>query len=148
MDVQQCFPRPAVSAVIVCDGSILLVKRGFEPNRGLWSFPGGRIEPGETAREAVEREVMEETSLRIEVGDVAGVYDMISRDGDLLLFHYIVINFHGQVISGELTAASDAADARWFKFDELSALPTTPHLLDRLRAAVPDFPSRPETDKI
>ncbi|MCL5102506.1 MAG: NUDIX hydrolase [Armatimonadetes bacterium] len=148
MNKRQCFPRPAVSAVIVRDCSILLVKRGFEPNEGAWSFPGGRIEPGETAREAIEREVMEETSLRIEVGDVAGVYDVISRDGDLLLFHYVIINFRARVISGELKPASDAADARWFKFDELASLPTTPNLLDRLRAAVPSFPSRPQTDKI
>ena len=139
MSVDRCFPRPAVSAVIVEGGKVLLVKRGFEPNRGLWSFPGGSIEPGETAREAIEREVFEETSLRVDVGDVAGVYDVISRDGELLLFHYIIVNFHARVVSGEVRAASDAADARWFEFDELASLPTTPHLLDRLRAAAPEF---------
>jgi 8-oxo-dGTP diphosphatase len=130
-----CYPKPAVSAIIVQDDRVLLVKRGCEPNIGLWSFPGGSIEPGETARQAIEREVLEETSLVIEAGEVAGVHDVISRDGEALLFHYVIINFHARVLSGELKASSDAADAGWFTLDEVANLPTTPQLLDRLRAA-------------
>lgn len=135
MNTNKCYPKPAVSAIIVQDDRVLLVKRGFEPSLGMWSFPGGKIEPGETARQAVEREVFEETSLTVEAGEVVGVYDVISKDGETLLFHYVIINFHARVISGELHAASDAADAQWFTIDEIADLPTTPNLLDRLRVA-------------
>ncbi len=61
-----------VSAVIVQDGRVLLVRRGNEPFKGTWSLPGGHVEPGETDREAVKREVREETGLDVEVGGEAG----------------------------------------------------------------------------
>ena len=69
-------PVPAVAAVMVRDGKLLLIKRGVEPSKGKWSVPGGRVEWGETLIEAVKREVREETGLEIEVGEVAGVYDL------------------------------------------------------------------------
>ena len=130
----QVVPKAAVSAILMDGNRLLLVKRGCEPNKGLWSLPGGSIEPGETAREAVAREVAEETSLQVEAGRVAGVRDVIVRDGDLLRFHYVIINFLAHVIGGELKAASDAADARWFEPEELRELPTTEGLLDSLTA--------------
>ena len=70
-------PIPAVAGVIVRDGEILLVRRGVEPSKGKWSVPGGSVEWGETLVEALKREVREETGLEIEVGEVAGVYDLV-----------------------------------------------------------------------
>lgn len=128
----QCAPKPAVSALIVEDGSVLLVKRGCEPNKGLWSLPGGSIEPGETMREAAAREVLEETSLVVDVGDVAGVHEVISKDGEALLFHYVIIMLQAKVMSGELAPSDDAADARWVPLDQVKDYPTTPGLVDRL----------------
>ena len=127
-------PKPAVSALIVRDGRILLIKRGHEPNKGLWSLPGGGIELGETAREAVAREVLEETSLVVEPGEVAGVYDVISRDGDAVQVHYVVITFLAKVTSGELRPASDAADAQWVDPERVKDFPTTAHLTEHLRS--------------
>ena len=125
-------PTPAASAVIVENGSILLVKRGCEPNKDLWSLPGGCIELGETAREAAAREVLEETSLVVEVGDVADVRDVVVKDADGIKFHYVIINFHARAVSGDVWAASDAADARWVPLREVESYPTTPGLTDRL----------------
>ena len=125
-------PTPAASAIIVENGRIVLVKRGCEPNKGLWSLPGGCIELGETAREAAAREILEETSLVIEVGDVAAVHDVVAKDANQIKFHYVIINFYAGVISGNLKAASDAADARWVPLREVESYPTTPGLVDRL----------------
>ena len=125
-------PRAAVSAVIARDGKILLVKRGCEPNMGLWSLPGGGIELGETAREAVAREVREETALIVEPGKVAGVFDVISEDGGRVRFHYVVITFFAEIVSGELDPGSDAADAQWIDLARVKELPTTDHLAEHL----------------
>lgn len=133
LDAKINYPRVAVSAVIVEEGKILLIKRGHEPNEGLWSLPGGSIELGETAREAVAREVLEETSLMVNVGEVAIVSDVISKDGDEIAFHYVIISFFAKVVGGELKAASDAQDARWVDLSD-NKYPTTSGLVDRLIA--------------
>ena len=125
-------PRSAVSAIIVDKGKILLVKRGCEPNKGLWSLPGGSVELGETARDALAREVLEETSLVVRVGDVAAVQDVIARDGPRITYHYVIVNFYAQVVSGELEARTDAEDARWVKLSELADYPTTAGLAERI----------------
>lgn len=127
-------PKPAVSAVIVRDGKILLVKRGREPNRGLWSLPGGSIEPGEAIDDAIVREVEEETRMRVTVGALAAIHEVIKRDGDKLQFHYIIISKYAQPISGELHPDSDAADARWVPLDEIQQYQTTPGLIDHLKS--------------
>lgn len=128
-------PVAAVSAMIVDDGRVLLVRRGCEPNKGLWSLPGGSIELGETARDAVVREMREETSLEIEPGEVAGVRDVISRNSEGVLFHYVVITYHARVTGGALAAGSDAAEACWFGADEIDGIATTPGLAEFLRSA-------------
>lgn len=127
------FPRPAVSAIIIKDKKLLLVKRGCEPNLGKWSLPGGSIEPGETARKAIAREVLEETSLVIKPENVATVYDVIQRDNGEIKFHYVIICFFTSIVSGELKADSDAADARWIAFDDLETYNTTSGLIELIK---------------
>jgi len=134
MNMSGCLTKPAVSALIIMDDRVLLVKRGSAPSGGLWSLPGGRIEPGETMKEALAREVMEETSLQIEVDDLAGAYDVISREGDEIAYHYVIITFRARVVDGELMAGSDASDARWISESELNSCQMTPGLLDTLRS--------------
>lgn len=136
MKLASCIPKPAVSALIVENGRVLLVKRGCEPNKNLWSLPGGSIEPGETIKEATAREVLEETSLVVEVEDVAGAHDVISREGDRILFHYVIVISRAKIISGELWASDDAADAQWIPLNEISAYSTTPGLSERLAKMV------------
>ena len=126
------YPVPAVSAVIMQDDKVLLVKRSKEPSAGLWSFPGGRVELGETVREALVREVLEETSLVVEPGDMAGVQDVILKDQSETAFHYIIISFCARVISGELKAGDDAVDARWVELDEIDSYPAVVGLKERL----------------
>jgi len=109
---------PCVGAVIKDrDGRLLLIKRGHEPGAGLWSLPGGRIEPGETHQQAVAREVLEETGLRVEAGAVIDVSD------------YLAV-----VTGGELAAGDDAADARWVTAADLDRLPITKGLAGYLAA--------------
>ncbi|MCE5323184.1 NUDIX hydrolase [bacterium] len=125
-------PKPAVSALIIKDGRVLLIKRGCEPNKNLWSLPGGSIEPGETLRQAAAREAFEETSLVVDVGDVVGVHEVISKDNETLLYHYVIITFRANVISGEIAPSDDAADAKWVSLDHVHEYPLTPGLADRL----------------
>lgn len=132
MNTAGCFPKPAVSAIILDEDRILLVRRGCEPNKGLWSLPGGSIELGETAREAVVREVAEETGLIIEPTSIAGIRDVIAREDGKILFHYVIISFYATVISGTLAPASDAAELRWIPVGELPCYETTPGLIDWL----------------
>ena len=67
--------RPVPGAAVVClkDDRVLLAQRGREPNKGRWSFPGGKIEAGETARETARREALEETGIRVRVLEVVDV---------------------------------------------------------------------------
>jgi 8-oxo-dGTP diphosphatase len=118
-------PRACVSAALFRGRSVLLVRRGKAVAQGLWSLPGGRIEPGETARAAAEREVREETGLAAALLGVIEVHDVIARDEDgRLLTHYVIAVLYGRA-SGEPRAGSDAASARFVPLDELESLPLT-----------------------
>lgn len=126
-------PVPAVAAIIVRNREILLIKRGAEPNLGKWSIPGGSMEIGETIEEAVKRETLEETGLVIDVGEFAGVSDLIVKQDDTILFHYILLDYFGTVVSGAAAAATDATECRWVPFDDLGKYDLTPAILDRFR---------------
>jgi ADP-ribose pyrophosphatase len=73
-------PQVAVGAIVIKDGRVLLVKRSQPPSKGLWAIPGGRVELGETLKEAAEREIIEETGLTIRAGDPVYTFDVIERD--------------------------------------------------------------------
>src|SRR3954452_5841495 len=106
---------PCVGAIVRDQqGRLLLVKRANPPGRGLWSIPGGRVEPGETARAAVAREVLEETGLHVVVTEVAGVVERDAPDGSV----YVIEDFFAEVDGARgpmrLRAGDDAAAAEWF----------------------------------
>lgn len=129
---RSAFPRPAVGAIIVEEGRILLIRRGVEPAIGKWSIPGGSIELGETMEEAVRREVLEETGLVVEVGEFAGITDLIVRKDGEITFHYILINFFARTVSGEICAATDVTDCNWFPLAEIRDMDITLSVLKRL----------------
>lgn len=117
-------PLVGVGAVIVHQGRVALIKRGHAPLLGEWSIPGGMLELGETVRQGAEREALEETSLRVKATELLGVFDRVVPDeSKRTAYHFVLIDFLGEVVSGELNASGDAADARWFAPEEVSALP-------------------------
>lgn len=120
-------PLVGVGVILVKDRQILLVRRGHEPNKGMWSIPGGLIKLGETAEEAAVREVKEETGLEVSIGAVAGIFNVIIRDGESKIkYHYVIIDYFGEVIGGRLRPGTDVTEARWFELDELENVETSP----------------------
>jgi 8-oxo-dGTP diphosphatase len=116
-------PLVGVGAIIIEGDRVLLVKRAHPPIQGQWSIPGGVLEVGEMVREAAVREAREETGLTVEPGELLGVYDRILRDAERRVqYHYVLIDFLCRRVGGELLAASDAAEVRWFGREELPVL--------------------------
>ena len=116
-------PLVGVGAVIVEDGRVLLVKRGKAPLLGEWSIPGGMLELGETMRQGAEREALEETGIVVRATELLGVFDrVVPDDKKATLYHYVLIDFLCQRVSGDVLAAGDAADARWFTPDEVAEI--------------------------
>ncbi len=111
-------PELCVGAVVVHDGSLLLVRRGHGPAAGEWSVPGGRLERGETVAEAVVREVREETGLECVCGELLGWVERIGDD-----HHFVILDHVATVLEhGEPVAGDDAAEVRWVPLDELIEL--------------------------
>jgi 8-oxo-dGTP diphosphatase len=116
-------PLVGVGAIIIDGPRVLLVKRAHPPLQAQWSIPGGVLEVGELVREAAVREAREETGLIVEPGELLGVYDRVLRHADgRVQYHYVLIDFLCRPAGGELLAASDAAEVRWFTREELPAL--------------------------
>jgi 8-oxo-dGTP diphosphatase len=114
-------PVVGVGAVIWNDrGEIVLIRRGQEPRLGEWSIPGGRLEWGESVREAIIREVREETGLEIEIAGLIDVVDSVTRnEAGEIVRHYVLIDFLVRPIGGALRAGSDAAEAHWVAYTAL-----------------------------
>ena len=134
-------PIVGVGAVILRDNRVLLVRRGTEPLRGEWSLPGGMLEIGESLRQAAEREVLEETGLRVRAERVIEVFDSITPDAfGRTQFHYVLIDFLCLPIGGELRAGSDVADAVWARVDELELFNLRENALTAIKKAISDKP--------
>ncbi len=117
-------PLVGVGAIIIEHGRVLLIKRGKPPLEGQWSIPGGMLEIGEELREAAVREAREETGIEVEAGELLGVFDRVIRDSEgRVQYHYVLIDFLCQSISGEPCAGGDASEVRWFTREEAAALP-------------------------
>ena len=107
-----------MGAVVEDDGRLLLVRRGTDPGRGQWSVPGGRVEPGESAAEALVREVLEETGLVVEAGELVGTVERDAPDGSV----YVIEDHRATVVGGVLRAGDDAAEVGWVTAAELARL--------------------------
>jgi ADP-ribose pyrophosphatase YjhB (NUDIX family) len=114
-------PLPGVLALVERGGRILMVRRGKEPDRGKWGFPGGLIELGETVVAAALRELAEETGLAAEAMGVMDVFDVITPDGDdRVRYHYVISVVRCRAGAGEPVAADDAEAAGWFTLEEIA----------------------------
>ena len=122
-------PVPAAGAVVIDDGSILLIRRRVDPLAGAWTVPGGRQLFGETLRETARRETLEETGIEVEVGGPCWVGDVIDPAG---AWHLSIVDFHAVAVGGSLRAGDDAAEARWVPVGEAAALATTTSMQELL----------------
>jgi 8-oxo-dGTP diphosphatase len=100
-------PKLMVDVVIPSERGVVLIRRASEPFKGRWALPGGFVEVGETVEEAADREAAEETGLVVEVARLVGVYSDPERDPR---GHNVSVAFLVRVLSGDLAAASDAAE--------------------------------------
>ena len=140
MTDQRTYPeRPflAVSAAIVRDGKVLVVRRARKPALNLYTLPGGVVETGETLTEAVAREVREETTLQFEPVALAGHREAIVRDVQgKVERHFVILCFAARWSSGEPVLNEELDDARWLAPSELAGLRTTEGLAEIVAAAI------------
>lgn len=107
-------PIPAVLAVVIRDGQVLLIQRANPPDAGLWGFPGGKLEFGETLLAAAERELFEETGVRAVARRVFTALDAYGHDENgVMVQHFALIAVQCDWQAGDPVAADDALDARW-----------------------------------
>ena len=120
------WPRAAASAAIFHDGKVLLAQRSKLPLKGIWSLPGGHIEPGEKALEAAHRELREETGIKADIEGLVDVADVIlHHDDGSLRGHYVISVFYGVWLKGEAKPESDCLAVEWVSVAELSERPMT-----------------------
>lgn len=116
MIVKYSNPTPTVDVILQRDSKILMIRRKRDPFRGELALPGGFVNEGETAEDAMRREAMEETSLEVEPIDILGVYSDPKRD---LRKHILTVVFVGIIVGGSAKAGYDAASIEWVELNDL-----------------------------
>jgi ADP-ribose pyrophosphatase YjhB (NUDIX family) len=119
-----------VGGVVLIGGRVVLIRRGKEPLRGRWVIPGGTVELGETLQEALVREMQEETGIVVRPREVVLVFDRIERQGSSVEYHYVIIDYACDYVSGELRAGSDADEVALVAPDEIGRYDLPPQALD------------------
>jgi 8-oxo-dGTP diphosphatase len=117
-------PILGASACVWCDGKVLLIQRGKQPGKGLWSLPGGKVEIGEQVESAAVRELFEETQVVADLAHAMGPFE-VWRDGILI---YSITCFAGHYVSGEAVAGSDAAEVAWVYPQALGGFELAPNI--------------------
>jgi ADP-ribose pyrophosphatase YjhB (NUDIX family) len=129
-------PFLAVSAAIIRDDKILIVRRARAPARGVYTLPGGGVEIGETLHAAVVREVREETSLEIAPLALIGYREVVRRDAaGRVSAHFVILPFVARWIAGEPVLNDELTEAHWLAPHELDGLETTEGLAEIVAAA-------------
>jgi 8-oxo-dGTP diphosphatase len=130
-------PILAVSAAIIRDHKVLIVRRARPPANGVYTLPGGGVEVGETLVEAVQREIREETALTIEPVGIAGYREAIGRDPDgRIERHFVILPFAARWIAGEPSLNEELSEAVWLEPLELATLQTTAGLVEIVATSV------------
>ena len=115
-------PIPAAIAAVIKGNYVLLVRRANPPDAGLWGFPGGKIEFGESIEKAAVRELYEETSVSAEAGPTFTAIDVFDRHaGGKIREHYVLIAVLCRWVSGTPIAGDDALDAAWHDLDAIDS---------------------------
>ena len=139
-------PIVGVSAVILVDKSVLLVRRKQEPAKGQWSLPGGAVELGEGILEALERELREELSVKIKVGGLVGVFDKIYHDyKNQVRYHYVLVDYWGWLAEGNPRPSSDVSEVVLVALDELEEFDADRELKDTIRKAYGALQESPDS---
>jgi ADP-ribose pyrophosphatase len=126
-------PCVAVGAIVFNNERVLLVRRGRPPAENLWAIPGGKVRLGETLQQAVEREILEETGLRIRAREPVYTFDHLEQDEDgKILFHYVIVDLLADYIGGEIQAGDDALEASWITSGEIKRLEVSPKTVELL----------------
>jgi ADP-ribose pyrophosphatase YjhB (NUDIX family) len=115
-------PVVGVGGVVIENDQVLLIRRGTEPLLGQWSIPGGTLELGESLQAGVARELLEETGLEVRVLDLIEVFDRIFPSGEhgaRPRYHYVILDYLCERISGEPRAGSDVTDVVCVKEQDL-----------------------------
>lgn len=113
---------------------MLLVKRRDPPNRAQWAIPGGSIRLGESLQQAAEREILEETGVRIRAGRPIYIFDVIDRDPEgRIRYHYVITDLLAEYLGGDPTPRDDAEDAGWLRPLDLDRLPVNATTRDLLQ---------------
>jgi 8-oxo-dGTP diphosphatase len=136
-------PIVGVGGVLIDEGRALLIRRGSEPLRGEWSIPGGTLELGETLREGVARELLEETGIEVRVLGLIEVFERIfpgdgAEDDEGKIrprFHYVIADYLCERIAGEPRAGSDVTDVAFAREEELAGFHLTETATRILRQA-------------
>jgi ADP-ribose pyrophosphatase YjhB (NUDIX family) len=131
--LQPSHPQLAVSGAIFRDGKVLLVRRARSPGKGFYSFPGGRVEFGESLHTALHREVDEETGLKIEIADLAGWREVLPGTGGG--GHYLILSFAARWIANEPVLNDEHDDFKWLEPDAIGDLQVTGGLQEVIAAA-------------
>ncbi|MGD9330387.1 MAG: NUDIX hydrolase [Desulfobacterales bacterium] len=120
-------PHVAVGAVVFKKQRVLLVRRGKAPAYGQWAIPGGGIHLGESLQEAAEREILEETGIRIRAGEPIFCFDVVDYDDDgRIRYHYVIVDLEAIYRGGRLRSGDDALEARWVTAAEMENLDVSP----------------------
>ncbi len=138
-DDRQYPERPIIGllAVVERDGRFLLVRRGKEPNRGAWGFPGGVQELGETVFAGALRELAEETGITADSPRFLTILDVIQPDSaGAIQYHYTLIAIALTWIAGDGIASDDADAVGWYRPDDMQQLPALPGVATVLAAAL------------
>lgn len=123
-------PKPCAGVVCVRGDEVLLIRRGRPPREGMWSIPGGKVESGEPLRETARRELLEETGITAEIGQLIDVYDIIESD-----FHYVLVDYLAHWTKGEPVAGDDADQAVFLPWEKALACVEASDLKDVLTRA-------------
>ena len=140
-------PIVGVGGVVIEDGRALLIRRGNEPLIGQWSIPGGTLELGETLAEGTARELQEETGVEVKVLEMIEAFERINfgRGADETWstmeerkrprFHFVIVDYLCERISGEAIAGGDVTDVAWAEEDDLEKFALTPTATRVIRKA-------------
>lgn len=139
-------PKIGALAVVLHQDQVLLVQRSKQPDKGLWGFPGGHVEWGETVLQAAERELLEETTITARAIGYLDNLDLLRSDeSGAVVSHYLLVGVACQYQSGTPVAGDDALDARWYPVERIFSrdLPMSARVPDLLETALRARPLQP-----